>query len=177
MLDAKIRALLGDRKVQREFTERGKMLPCNCGSEKLKLEKKSGKVCGYPSYVKSVTYSVRCNICHARGGTASGILVKRGFCENPGKIKNLRVKSDGELIAQAVSIWNTRVQLLTPNQISLLDQSKKKCCRTCEFSNGNEYGEDEPVDHLNCSFNDTGDIWVKPDDYCSYGYKERVAEK
>ena len=102
---------------------------------------------------------------------------KRGFCENPDKIKNLQVKSDGELIARAVSIWNTRVQLLTPNQIPLLDQSKKKCCRTCEFSNGNEYGNDEPVDHLNCSFNDTGDIWVKPDDYCSYGYKERVAEK
>ena len=172
MLDLKIRALLGDREAQRRFTEQGELLPCNCGSEKLKLEKKSGKVWGYPSYVKSVTYSVRCNVCHARGGTASGIVVKQSFCDNLDKTKNLRVNSDGELISQAVSIWNTRASIITPGQIDFL--GTRKCCRTCEFSNGNEYGDDEPVDHLNCSFNDTGDIWVSPDDYCSYGYKERV---
>lgn len=152
MLDEKTRALLGDKEAQSKFTERGEMLPCSCGSERLKLDKKSEKVWGYPSYVKSVTYSVRCNVCHARGGTASGVVLKHCFCDNPDKIKNIKIKSDGEIIAQAVAIWNTRAQLLTQNQIALLEQSKQKCCRICEISNGNEYGPDEPVDHLNCSF-------------------------
>lgn len=76
---------------------------------------------------------------------------------------------------EAIKDWNDRKPILTSEQIDLLDN--KKCCRTCEFSNGNEYGDDELVDHLNCSFNDTGDIGAKPDGYCSHGYKERVTEK
>lgn len=121
MLDEKTRALLGDKEAQRRFTERGEMLPCNCGSEKLKLDKKSGRVLGYPSYVKNVTYSVRCNVCHARGGTASGVVVKHSFCDNPDKIRNFQVKSDWELIAQAVSIWNDRAPILTMEQIKKLE--------------------------------------------------------
>jgi hypothetical protein len=76
---------------------------------------------------------------------------------------------------EAIKDWNDRKPILTSEQIDLLDN--KKCCRTCEFSNGNEYGTDDPVDYLVCRFNDGAELFVQPDDYCSYGYKERLSER
>lgn len=75
----------------------------------------------------------------------------------------------------ALKDWNNRAPILTQKQIEFL--GAKKCCRTCELSNGNEYGPDEPVDHLVCRFNDGAELFVQPDDYCSYGYKERLSER
>lgn len=72
----------------------------------------------------------------------------------------------------AIMQWNNRAPIVTPGRIDFL--GSKKCCRTCEFSNGNEYGDDEPVDYLACRFNDGAELLVQPDCYCSYGYKERV---
>lgn len=46
--------------------------PCPfCGSEKLKLEKKRTVYKGYKAY----TASVRCNCCHARGGTVINLMI------------------------------------------------------------------------------------------------------
>ena len=46
--------------------------PCPfCGSVKLKVEGKNKKALSYEG-LEHRTYAVRCNICHARGGTASG---------------------------------------------------------------------------------------------------------
>lgn len=72
----------------------------------------------------------------------------------------------------AIMQWNNRAPIVTPGRIDFL--GSKKCCRTCEFSNGSEYGDDEPVDYLACRFNDGAELLVQPDCYCSYGYKERV---
>ena len=46
--------------------------PCPfCGSKKLKIEGKSRKKLSYEG-LEHLTVAVRCNKCHARGGTASG---------------------------------------------------------------------------------------------------------
>ena len=44
--------------------------PCPfCGSDKLKLEKKATKYKGHKAYVASI----RCNSCHASGGTVTNL--------------------------------------------------------------------------------------------------------
>lgn len=49
-----------------------------CGSERLKLEHKSRLAgwTGIDARVEYVTVSVRCNGCHARGGTAGGKVIR-----------------------------------------------------------------------------------------------------
>lgn len=123
MLDAKARALLGDKEAQREFTERGEMLPCNCGSEKLKVERKTWNYRGmvHIAHVENQTYSVRCNICHARGPTVSGIVFPSGFKgEIPDHMKK-DVRSEEELEREAKGQWNSRAPILTQEQIKKLD--------------------------------------------------------
>lgn len=48
------------------------MKPCPfCGSTLLKLEKKNTKYKGHKAYIASV----RCNCCHARGGTVTNLSI------------------------------------------------------------------------------------------------------
>ena len=74
-----------------------KLKPCPfCGGEKLKIDCKSRN--------DIETYSVRCNKCHARGGTASisikGVLVNQGYAA----LKEVREQAK----EKAIEAWNTR---------------------------------------------------------------------
>lgn len=78
--------------------------PCPfCGSTKLKIDSK----CKYISYrkVDYLTASVRCNVCHARGGTASGECGNYLF----GIPKSEKLTTREEIEKQAISEWNRRV--------------------------------------------------------------------
>lgn len=80
-----------------------------CGSTKLKVEKKA-KRAGYTGLdipVDVVVCSVRCNVCHARGGTAGGKVLKYtvGALPLPEWSKTL-----DELYEQAIAAWNRRAE-------------------------------------------------------------------
>ena len=80
--------------------------PCPfCGSEKLKIETKSGRIHYYEKNgMKSwqnVVFSVRCNSCHARGGTFSIDLPISGLL---GDLKNKKK----EATDKAIERWNRR---------------------------------------------------------------------
>lgn len=95
-----------------EITEL-KLEPCPfCASTKLKLDKKS-KHAGYNGLdwpVKYNTYSVRCNVCHARGGSVGGKVIPH-FNFFKGDM-NLHLPewatTDEELREKAISAWNRR---------------------------------------------------------------------
>lgn len=80
--------------------------PCPfCGSKKLKIDYKAS-LYGYNGMsvrCEKHTYSVRCNVCHARGGAIGG-LVAKGY---NGKA-NIELTSDGELEEKAIALWNRR---------------------------------------------------------------------
>ena len=86
--------------------------PCPfCGSTKLKLERKSSR-CGFNGLDERVdrhTFSVRCNICHARGVTVSGKVIYRVMRWN---IENLKLPdwatTDDVLEEKAIEAWNRR---------------------------------------------------------------------
>ena len=68
-----------------------KLKPCPfCGGTKLKLAKKTTKYKGHEAYVASI----RCNSCHARGGTVTNLTIPYA------------VKEDVEAIA--IERWNRR---------------------------------------------------------------------
>lgn len=85
--------------------------PCPfCGSTKLKIESKSVFVGsnGLDQGVNRLTYSVRCNVCHARGGAASGkILSLYRF-----SIMQLPewATTDIEIKKRAIEAWNRRAE-------------------------------------------------------------------
>lgn len=90
-----------------------KLKPCPfCGSEKLKIENKS-VLAGYNGLeqrINKVTYSIRCNKCHARGGTSSGkILASFNFIFNGEELMPTWATTDNELKQKAVDKWNRRV--------------------------------------------------------------------
>ncbi len=67
--------------------------PCPfCGSMKLKLERKSTKYKGKKAYVASI----RCNCCHARGGTVTNLTIPYAVKED---VENATIKA-----------WNRRVE-------------------------------------------------------------------
>lgn len=69
------------------------MKPCPfCGSNKLKLMKKTTIYKGHKAYVASV----RCNCCHARGGAITNLTIPYA------------VKEDVE--AEAFNLWNKRCE-------------------------------------------------------------------
>ena len=68
-----------------------KLKPCPfCGGTKLKLTKKRTKYKGHDAYIASI----RCNSCHARGGTVTNLTIPYA------------VKEDVEAIA--IERWNKR---------------------------------------------------------------------
>ena len=74
--------------LKRKMTE---LKPCPfCGGTKLKLAKKTTKYKGHEAYVASI----RCNSCHARGGTITNLTIPYA------------VKEDVEAIA--IERWNRR---------------------------------------------------------------------
>ena len=81
--------------------------PCPfCGSTKLKVERKSRRVgwTGLDVPVNNMTYSVRCNKCHARGPAGGGRVLLYTL--------NLPLpkwaKTQAELHEQAIEAWNRR---------------------------------------------------------------------
>lgn len=84
--------------------------PCPfCGSTKLKMDKKSSLE-GYLAGIWRVerhTYSVRCNVCHARGGSVGGKVVPYKPVEDFDFSKQCTIEE--ELKMKAVEAWNKRI--------------------------------------------------------------------
>ena len=80
--------------------------PCPfCGGKKLKIEYKSSAPSKYyHNRVRHYTYSVRCNICFARGGAVGGDVLEMTTTLD---IFEPCVTKE-ELIQQAVDNWNMR---------------------------------------------------------------------
>lgn len=86
---------------------KGKLKPCPfCGSTKLKIECKTARagITG-DQRTERHTFSCRCNVCHARGGTSSGCVIL-------GRINETDLPewatTDGGLREQAIESWNRR---------------------------------------------------------------------
>lgn len=79
-----------------------------CGGTKLKIERKSrlARWNGLDMRVEMHTYSVRCNTCHARGGTAGGRVIYTPWtrCAQPPDWAT----TDKALEAKAIEAWNRR---------------------------------------------------------------------
>ena len=82
-----------------------------CGGTKLKLESKSHKAgyTGIDALVEQDTYSVRCNICHARGGAAGGKVIKSHSYVYRNNMPKWAVTAD-ELKQRAIEAWNRRAE-------------------------------------------------------------------
>ena len=91
------------------------LLPCPfCGGEKLKLDRKS-KLVGYNGLdmrIEQHTYSVRCNVCHARGGAVGGKILF-GSSIFGKDISPSWTTTDVELKEKAIKAWNTRTADVT----------------------------------------------------------------
>ena len=81
--------------------------PCPfCGSTKLKIDKKSS-LYGYNGLdmrSERHTYSVRCNVCHARGGAVGGLVV----VDKRTDVIPAKFTTDEELRKKVVEKWNRR---------------------------------------------------------------------
>jgi hypothetical protein len=83
-----------------------KLKPCPfCGSEKVKIEGKNKKALFYEG-LEHRTYAVRCNKCHARGGTASGY-IRNLFYHLTERGKEL-METEYQIRCRAVEAWNRR---------------------------------------------------------------------
>ena len=86
--------------------------PCPfCGSTKLKLESKSRKAgyTGIDALVEQDTYSVRCNVCHARGGAVGGKVIKSCSHIYEHYIPEWATTS-AALKRKAIEAWNRRAE-------------------------------------------------------------------
>lgn len=78
-----------------------------CESDKLKIDmKKKGTRYFGIGQLENYTASVRCNVCHARGGAVSGFVRNRRFIDKDDWLKD--EISIEELERRAVEKWNTR---------------------------------------------------------------------
>lgn len=78
-----------------------------CESDKLKIDmKKKGTRYFGIGQLEYYTASVRCNVCHARGGAVSGFVRNRRFVDKDDWLKD--EISIEELERGAVEKWNTR---------------------------------------------------------------------
>lgn len=79
--------------------------PCPfCGGTKLKMDRKM--LGGYPAEYSLYTYSVRCNVCHARGGAVGGRVMNDPWtrcAQFPDW-----TTTDENLEAKAIEAWNRR---------------------------------------------------------------------
>lgn len=89
------------------------LAPCPfCHSTSVKLVR-TAKAIGHNGLdwvVERHTYSVRCNSCHARGGTVSGKVIPQ-FNPNviPGGLKPASWQTTDEaLVERAIRLWNKR---------------------------------------------------------------------
>lgn len=85
--------------------------PCPfCGSTKLKLESKQ-KLVGYNGLdmrVENRTYSVRCNVCHARGGAVGGKVIPEFWRRDDLELPSYAT-TDDVIKEKAIEAWNRRV--------------------------------------------------------------------
>lgn len=91
-MDDKILALLGDRSAQERITERGELLPCQCGGNAELVFQKRGSLLLY----KNDLYTVECKKC----GMNSTV-----FIGNETAIRN----------------WNTRAPILSESELKRLE--------------------------------------------------------
>lgn len=85
--------------------------PCPfCGSTKLKIESKQklGGYNGLDMRVENRTYSVRCNVCHARGGAVGGKVIPEHRLR-PDLPLPTYATTDESLKNRAIEAWNRRV--------------------------------------------------------------------
>lgn len=85
-----------------------KLKPCPfCGGTKLKVERKSKSVgwTGLDVPVDNMTYSVRCNKCHARGPARGGKVLRYTIGVLPLPDWS---KEQSKLYEEAVKAWNRR---------------------------------------------------------------------
>lgn len=86
---------------------REELKPCPfCGSTKLKIDKKSvlDRHTRLGVRLERHTYSVRCNVCHARGRSIGGIVVD----EKDALANCYKHTTDKELAERAIAGWNRR---------------------------------------------------------------------
>ena len=111
-----------------------------CESDKLKIEmKKNGTRYFGIGQLENYTASVRCNVCHARGGTVSGYVRNRRFVEAKDWLKD--EISIEELERRAIEVWNTR----KPMKAVVAELEKKKVLNTCDKSVGFNKGIDTAI--------------------------------
>lgn len=87
--------------------------PCPfCGSTKLKVMSKSAKAgyTGVEDRVNNITFSVRCNVCHSRGGAVGGkVIVGTRYLTFGGDLPQWATTCH-ILRQKAIYLWNTRTQ-------------------------------------------------------------------
>lgn len=85
--------------------------PCPfCGNKKLKIQgiqRKIG-VTGTDELVAHETYSVRCNVCHARGGSAGGKIILTRLRLRESELPDW-ASSRESLKEKAIEVWNRRM--------------------------------------------------------------------
>ena len=92
-MDDKILALLGDRSAQERITERGELLPCQCGGNAELVFHKRGSLLLY----KNNLYAVECKKC----GMNSTVCVGK---------------------ETAIRNWNTRAPILSESELKKLEE-------------------------------------------------------
>ena len=91
-----------------------------CGSTKLKIDKKSKLYENTAiARIENHTFSVRCNVCHARGGAVGGKVADFRYTKNP---LPEYLTTDVELKQKAIEAWNNRKPV--ENVIKRLEEEK-----------------------------------------------------
>lgn len=80
-----------------------------CGSKKLKIQGTRRKIgaTGTDEPVARETYSVRCNVCHARGGAVGGKVILTRLRLRESELPNW-ASSRESLKQKAIETWNRR---------------------------------------------------------------------
>ena len=88
------------------------MKPCPfCGSTKLKIDSKQTKAgyTGIDALVLRETYSIRCNVCHARGGAVGGKVIHSHYDVYRNNMPEWASTKE-ELKQKAIEAWNRRAE-------------------------------------------------------------------
>ena len=110
--------------------------PCPfCGSTKLKIESKSTRAgwTGIDALVEQDTYSVRCNVCHARGGTAGGKVIKSLRYMYKDNMPEWATTSEA-VKERAIEAWNKRTEPERPKgRWKYYHKRNIAVCTNCSF--------------------------------------------